>query len=318
MGKQVVQKLIRIRHFSHLNLEEFWQYIEKNYHESDFTVMKKRRTLYVNVPSGGDYAGYVIGLLVSHKEEQTQTSVSENKDGKKVITLKDIRGGMDYNFFIMSKINGVAIYQYYHNSASDSVLEGVLAEIYEQFKTSKVNAECKAIPSDLSQTKRKKLESGIRRKWHRNPRVSPVFKKDDLAIVLSKWKQIQKFSYQLEEFKPAGTGWEPLKNIIKSDRHVLTFEPDSPVKTIATTLSSIKSKLHRGKVVGIDEVSSQRTVDLIDISENVAVYDFDELSRKIDGLELDNFSKSHVFEWIMGSIEEKKSDFETPILDDDE
>lgn len=318
MGKQVVQKLIRVRHFAHLNLAEFWEYIQENYRDHDLNVMKKNRALYVNVPKDGEYEGYVIGLLVSYKDEQTQTSLSENKYGKKIIKVSDIKGGMDYNFFIMSKLNGVAIYQYYHNSASDSVLEALLAEIYAKFKTSKINAEYAAIPESLNKTAANKLKVEIRRKWHRNPKVNLIFKKDDLAKVLSQWKQIQKFSYQIEEFKSAGTGWEPLQNLVKSDKHVLTFEPDSPVKTIATVLNSLRQSLYRGKVEGIDEVNAQRTVDLIDISENIAVYDFDDLSKKIDGLELENFSNSHVFKWIMESVKAKHSDFDTPIQDDDE
>ncbi|MFN4056395.1 MAG: hypothetical protein ACK4GU_16165 [Alishewanella aestuarii] len=87
---------------------------------------------------------------------------------------------------------------------------------------------------------------------------------------------------------------------------------------IATALSSLRKKLYRGKVKGIDEANAHRTVDLIDISENIAVYDFDELSKKIDGLELDSFSKSHVFKWIMDSVKARKADFNTPIQDDDD
>lgn len=318
MGKQVVQKLIRINHFEHIDLTEFWQYVEQKWHERDPLVMKKKRSLYVAIPTAGAYKGYVLGLLVSYKDEKTQTMMTKNAVGKKVITVSDIKGGMDYNFFIMSKINGVAIYQYYHNSASDTVLQEMLREIYDEFKAPKLQAELDTIPTDLTKTEFAKRQVAIKRKWHKWPRVNLVFKRDELVKVLSQWKQIQQLTYQIEEFKPVGGDWKPLENLVKSDKHILTFEPDSPVKSIATALSSLRKNLYRGKVKGIDEANAHRTVDLIDISENIAVYDFDELSKKIDGLELDSFSKSHVFKWIKDSVKERQADFNTPIQDDDE
>lgn len=47
MGKQVVQKLIRINHFEHIDLTEFWQYVEQKWRDRDPLVMKKKRSLYV-------------------------------------------------------------------------------------------------------------------------------------------------------------------------------------------------------------------------------------------------------------------------------
>jgi hypothetical protein len=211
----------------------------------------------------------------------------------------------------------VAIYQYYHNSASDSVLQEMLREIYEEFKVPKLQAELDAIPADLAKKEVIKRQAAARRKWHKWPKVHLVVKTEEFVGVLSKWREIQKLTYQIEEFKPSGSAWEPLRNLVRSDKHELTFESGGPIDTIAKTIGGLRHLLFRGKVIGVDEVNAKRTVDLIEISENIAVYDFDELSKKIDGLELESFSKSHVFKWIMDSVKQKQADFTTPIQDSD-
>ncbi|WP_273022899.1 hypothetical protein [Rheinheimera sp.] len=316
MTKQVVQKLIRIRHFEHINLAEFWQYIKLAWNERDSLVMKKNRALYVDLPENGPYKDYVLGLLVSFKDETTQTSMAENAAGKKVISVSDIAGGMDYNFFIMSKVNGVAIYQYYHESASDSVMQEMLRQIYLEYKEPKLQAELDAIPLELGKTKRSKAQVQIKKKWHKCPKVSLVVKKGEFAKVLSEWQKINTFKYQLEEFSPSGTAWTPLSNYVRSEKRILNFEAGCSPMGIAKAIDGVRHLLKRGTVSGVDEVNANRTVDLIDISENIAVYDFDMLSKKIDGLAIEDFTESKVFEWILESVT-KKADFNKSIKDDD-
>lgn len=317
MAKQVVQKMIRIKHFKHIDLKEFWQFAEKNWYEKDALIMKKNRALYIKLPIEGLYSDYVLGLLVSYKDEATHTSMTQNDEGKKVITVEDIAGGMDYNFFIMSKVNGMAIYQYYHNSASDTVLQEMIRQVYLEYKEVKVQSELEAIPEGLSPTKTKKQQSAIRGKWSKCPKVSLVVKKGDFAKVLSDWQEINSFTYELEQFIPDGSAWTPLSNYVRSETCKLKIEAGSPVGAVAKAVDGVRHLLKRGTVTGVDEVNAKRTVDLIDISENIAVFDFDMLSRKIHGLVLEDFTESHAFNWILDSVN-KRTDFNQIIKENNE
>lgn len=318
---QVFHKPVLVTFPEHVDQDAFWSFVNKSMVGKTELVMQKQRELLATVASdevkviGG--VNFIPCLFVSYRDASVVAEVKKDTNGKRKVNVanKGIKAQvMDFNFVLISKENGMAVYQSYRSAASPTVFEEMLRKIFFQFKKTYEQAEIDQIDEKLKKTKKEIAKRAVTKKWRQMPEVTIICDQENsLAKVLSEWKEVNSFTYRLATFAQAGSSWQPLSKIVKLQTQTVTFIPLTSPKDVVKAILPIKGELKSGSFHGVDDTKAKRSLDIFELARNLAAFDFKDLEVKLDGLVLEDFYKSSVFKWLEDSILPRLADFRDPI-----
>jgi hypothetical protein len=233
---------------------------------------------------------YHVGLVVTVKDQKTFCRLVA-ADGSLLVKVDELELNtklMEFNFFVVNKVTGTGLYQYYHHSCSLSSFAFLVARRFSEYRDSLIQADVDKIPQvDRTEAKLTKI-----RKHHKGQ---------------LKWEMLVR-AEKLEDFKP-------LAPYIRNQRSKLAFEVGAPVNSLAKAISAAVTKLGvvRGRIEGQDAEGLDRVLRILNNPENYGEYDYDDLAGKLHDLDLTQFEDAWVVKELIKSCKDQSHIFETPM-----
>lgn len=321
---QVFHRPVRIVLPQHVDQDDFWNFVHQKMVGKTEFVKRKQRELLASVADG---AVKVIGgvsfipcLFVSYRDASVVAQMNKDSKGKRTVNVSS-KGQkaqvMDFNYVLISKNNGMAVYQSYSSAAAPSVFEEMLRVVYFEYKKIPEQAELDGIDSNLKKSKIEKAKKEIAAKWRKMPEVTIICDQtNDLEKVVSDWSRVNSFTYRLAAFAQSGPNWKPLSKIVRLHTQTVTFTGFVKPLDIIRAILPIRGELKVGRFLGVDDTNAKRSLDIFELARNLATFEFKDLEVKLDGLVLEDFHQSSVFKWLEDTIVTRIADFRDPIVDE--
>lgn len=321
---QVFHRPVRIVLPKHVDQDDFWNFVNQKMSGKTEIVKKKQRELLASLADGAvrviEGVSFIPCLFVSYRDASIVAQMKKDSKGKRTVNVSNTGQRaqvMDFNYVLISKNNGMAVYQSYSSAAAPSVFEEMLRVIYFEYKKVPEQAELDAIDPNLKKSKSDKVKREITAKWRQMPEVTIICDQtNDLEKVLSDWSRVNSFTYRLAAFAQSGPNWKPLSKIVRLHTQTVTFMGIAKPIDIIKAILPIKGELKVGRFQGVDDTNANRSLDIFELARNLATFEFKDLEVKLDGLVLEDFHLSSVFNWLEDTIVPRIADFRDPILDE--
>lgn len=277
-------------------------------HGQSHEISEHKRFLFFNTTHSKNY---YVGLLVTVKDQKTFCELV-NKLGKLVVKVNELDANsslMDFNFFVIHKTTGFGMYQYYHQSFSLNSFGYFNSQRFSECRDRKVDTEIATIPEHK---RTDGSEKAIKRKHKGRLSWEILVRKENLKDLIEELQQVKAFEYCFLALTADEPEFQPLKNHVKKERTKLTFYPQSPAKTLASSIFNIvnKHQINDGKVIGTDYDGIERVLRITDNPDNFGEYGYDDVASKINALDVDQFEKSWVVKELLDKCAEHKHIFE--------
>ena len=247
---------------------------------------------------------YIAGLIVTIKDHKRFCEL-QSEDGKLKVVVNTVgldSSLMDFNFFIANMANGLILYQYYHNSFSALQFGQFLQKQYKNKqilkRTEQKNAETK-----LTQ----KIKTQINKRFKEGLSFQLMVRPENLEALVKELDTIKDFEIDFFELKAPETEFTPLSNFIKKERRTFSFVANTKAAIVSNQLTNIIKKFHitEGKLTGKDINGIERIIHIADNPDNFGEYDYDEITIRLNSLDVENFQKN----WVIKELRKKASEF---------
>ena len=124
-----------------------------------------------------------------------------------------------------------------------------------------------------------------------------------------------KNSPQHSEMESQEPEFKPIENFVRKETKKLSFTTGSPVKKLASALSSFvgSSQIESGKVIGMDSDGIERVLRITDNPDNFGEYSYDDIAPRINSLDTAAFEKSWVIQELLAKCAQNKHIFEVTV-----
>ncbi len=209
---------------------------------------------------------------------------------------------MEFNFFVINKLNGHGLYQHYFHSCSPGAFGSHLRTQYRRL--SELNRDKEIADLKASGNHSAKKEKSIRSSYAKGLSFSLLVHNKTLEQVLSEFKKIKAFEYEFSAIEPDLVKGAPISNYVKRLTQKVSFDPNVAVgllaKAIQGSVDVIKPKSGRVSVIqDVDGVDVPMSVKLLDIPENFGEEDYDTVAGKLDDMDTSKFFEHQVIEELM-------------------
>jgi hypothetical protein len=293
-----------------LTLQTFVDYVQSQRGRSH-DLGPHKRLLFVNSTHS---AKYYAGLLVTVKDQKTYCELVESS-GKLTVKVNELDADsnlMDFNFFVLNKLNGLGLYQYYHQSCSLNSFGYYCASRFGEYRKVAVDSALAAIPEDeLTNAK----ANSIRQKHSARLKWEILVRKEKLKDLIEELERVKAFEYSFASLTAQEPEFKPLENFVRKETKKLSFTTGSPVKKIASILASYvrSSQIKSGKVTGIDSDGIERVLRITDNPDNFGEYLYDDIAPRINSLDTAAFEKSWVIQELLEKCTQNKHIFEATV-----
>ena len=217
-------------------------------------------------------SNYIVGVIVTEKDKSSSLTLD-----KKTMTLT--RESLDndeteVNYFLISKINGLGIYQHYHNSTSVRQFNEILECLVFKRKMAVLAKKTK----DLNDDKEKKL----RKKFKVEVNFSAIYERGGLKKVLEEFDRIKSFQYTFAELEDDVRANVPASTFAYRKTECVVYG-DGPVADIGRAIDTfVKNRsLRGGKIKVLNASNRLKTVDIFDNMINFGEQEYDGFLTKI-------------------------------------
>lgn len=251
-------------------------------------------------------SSYYIGLVVTVKDQKRFCRLEDSK-GQIKITVENLTGSeklMEFNFFVISKKNGIGLYQHYHQSCGLTVFGGYLMSHYNAIRERLANKEvedARKHEPDLSVNK----ERGIRKKHRGRLIFSQLVRKDSLEKMLREFKQLKSFEYEISALGADVRAGIPLGQYVRKFREKLTFGRTWGVPVLAPAIAQAVNDLNprNGRVYAVNEFDEDVALRIFNMPDNFGEEDFDDVALKLHNLDLRSFATHKVVKELVAHCE---------------
>lgn len=295
---------------SGLTLQTFVDYIQGQRGRSH-ELGPHKRLLFVNSTHNSKY---YVGLLVTVKDQKTYCELVES-GGKLTVKVNELDADsnlMDFNFFVLNKLNGLGLYQYYHQSCSLNSFGYYCASRFSEHRKAAIEAAIGAVPVDnLTASKEKQ----IRQKHNARLKWEILVRKEKLKNLIEELERVKAFEYSFASLTAQEPEFKPLEKFVRKETKKLSFTTGSPVNKIASTISNFvgTSQIESGKVIGMDSDGIERVLRITDNPDNFGEYSYDDIAPRINSLDTATFENSWVIRELLEKCQQNKHIFEAQI-----
>lgn len=253
------------------------------------------RRFYIDCDSD---VNYYIGLVVTVKNQKRFCKLQDDGGGAVKISVANLIGNdklMEFNFFVLNKNNGIGLYQHYHQSCSLNSFGDYLKAYFRQCRDSMIAAEVEMIKLNNGEVTDAE-EKSVRKKYKGGLKFSQLVRKESLAIILSEFKKLKAFEYELSTLDAEIDDAVPLKPYLRKVREKLTFAPQWTCAALAKPIIDLieKVKPSRGRVYAKNEVGEDVVLAIFNMPDNFGEENYDDVAAKLDNLDLSKIGEHRV------------------------
>lgn len=247
-----------------LSVEDFSNYLTEN-SNNKYTIYDKERVIVLqNIPD----TNYIAGVLLSFRDYDAHCKITPDGRGGYSAIIETIKDGAEYNFFVLNKNSLKGLWLTYFNSASISVLDKILRNIFNQY------AEINGIEVNMNF----KLKNKVR--------ANMILSSETITEALSTFSSIHSVEYteinkQQHLFHPDTINVKKTKLLLK--RNNIT---DNIKNSVESLFCSGEAK--NICVVGKNRLGKIERINLDVIFRPWIVYDYDEITRTLQNFNTKN------------------------------
>ena len=288
--------------------------------EADFIDTNKEnekrggRLLFVDTDS---YNDYYVGLVITAKDAKTYCQLKQDADGSMKLVVSDLDPDsslMEFNFFIVKKDNGIGLYQYYHQSCSMNGTMKLLNQRFNIVHRQKVE-EAKELYIKTEKLSKKKATTKANAENHDRFKWQMLVSEEKLNKILAHMKRIKALELNFSTLEAEADEFRGLKDHVVKNTQRFLFSQQSKfrdlVKNVMTCVNN--SDADSGRVIAIDINDNEQTFDIAENLDIFGVYDFDDITKEIDSLDIDDFASSWMIEELINICEERSEYFKAKL-----
>lgn len=270
-----------------------------------------KRLFFINDTVHPDYH---VGLVVTVKDQKTFCQLVQGNDSL-LVKVNELAHGtklMDFNFFVVHKLTGAGVYQYYHQSCSVSSFGHLAASRFRAYRESLIQSAIDNLqPNEVSEARRAK----IRKSYKAQLKWEVIIRAEQLEELIKELKRVKSFEWCVATPTVEQDEFKPLAQHIKNKTSKLAFAVGAPVDALAKAVVALigATPLARGRIEGEDEDGSARVLRIMNNPENFGEYEYDDLAGRIDDLNLTKFEHAWVVSEMIKSCKAHAHIFEVPM-----
>ncbi|MEE3913916.1 hypothetical protein V2I80_12740 [Pseudomonas viridiflava] len=253
------------------------------------------RTFYLDTTSNSEF---YLGLVATFKDRKKYLEFTQGGTGFH-IKVSDIKGNskqMEFNFFVVSKSNGLGLFQYYRGSCSANTFGEYLKRKYKN-----VSAQSRDLSINTLKVRGEhtiKAEKGIRRTHAKGLKFGLLIRSEDISTTLSRYKSIKAVSYDLIAIQSNQSVATPISGYAKRIRQRVTFKPKVQTSLIAIGIGLMKgiADMNTARVEAVDSDGDTVSLRVMNMPENFGEQDFDDLAQELDNLNVVDFAGHAIFQ----------------------
>lgn len=211
---------------------------------------------------------YFYGVVITMKNQRSFASLI-SKDGSfkvKISNLAELEKIAEFNFFVISKLNGFGLYQYHYGACTLPNFGETVKGRYRRHLEEKRAAALKVLGDSPSKKQLKDIGS----RFFPGLQFSMLVQSRDVETVLAKYKEIRSFKYEVASVEAAISDDSPFQGMVTKARHEVRFDTtvDSSliIKGIQSMISTVKDKTARIEVM--DDDDEPISVKIMDVPIN--------------------------------------------------
>lgn len=272
------------------------------------------RLVFVNTNA---YDDYYVGLVITAKNAKTYCQLKQDPDGAMKLVVSDLDPDaslMEFNFFVIKKDNGIGLYQHYHQSCS---MNGTMKLLQKRFNfvvrqktedAKKHYMENEELPKKRATTKANKEYQG-RFKWQM------LISEEKLKKILTQMKRIKALELNFATLEVEEPLYRNIKDDVVKNTQRFLFSQQAKFRDLVRNVINCvnDSDADSGRVIAIDINDNEQTFDISENLDVFGVYEFDDVSKKIDALEVDDFANSWMIKELINICNERSEYFKAKI-----
>jgi hypothetical protein len=233
----------------------------------------------------GETDKYHTGLFLTSKTHKKFCELKKSGQTHKINVRKAEAGAslIDFNFFLVHKLTGRGLYQFYHHSCHPKVFTRFCVRQFGALRDERRAAEIVAAGGDsLSDRARDRIE----RKYEQPIQWQMLVRREKFAAIVKQLQSIGGFEFYLNSVEAEKEKrFSGFRGISQRIRHRVTFSRDvSPTQRAKAILNFVKgnSELGNAAVDGKDSDGLDKVIALHDNPDSFGNYDFDKLAENMD------------------------------------
>ena len=293
-----------------LSLQDFFvkHMVLLNGNEFDFN--RYKRLCYIH-----NDKNIVIGLLLTIKNHKRFCELRDEGGALKikVNTVGSDSDLMDFNFFVINTLNGLGLYQHYHNSCSINQFGRLLRRKFREIQDKLYKEELEAA-GELS----KKEENKLKKKYKPSMSFELMVRPEKLEELVKGLETIRSFEVDFFALKADEPEFAPMSPYLKKERRIFSFRRKTKAKDVVGIIKDAVTNLSiiRGRVIGRDVSNIERIIRISENPDNFGEYDYDFVAEKVNSLDLNDFVKSWVAEELRNKFNEYDHIFSASLEND--
>ena len=252
-----------------------------------------------------DDAKYFSGVVVTIKNQKSYASLINDKGQLKVkiSDLADLEKIAEFNFFVISKLNGFGLYQYHHGACTLSNFGSMINSLYRRDLEVKRKLELDALPTDAPAKQKKAIGT----RFFHGLGFEVLVQARDIEKVLANYKDIRSFRYEVASVETSMSKDSPLSGMVSKARHHVSFDTtvDSHliIKGIQDMMSAVKD---RSAIVEVlDDEDEPLSVKLMDVPVNFGETPYDVFMKGLGTLDSKNIKSCSLIKSLMDKCEKE-------------
>ncbi|MCQ8881446.1 hypothetical protein NQS96_06455 [Pseudoalteromonas shioyasakiensis] len=272
------------------------------------------RLVFVNTNA---YDDYHVGLVITAKDAKTYCQLKKDPNGAMKLVVSDLDPNaslMEFNFFVIKKDSGIGLYQHYHQSCSMNLTMKLLQKQFNYVVKQKVEEAKKNYieTEDLSEKKattKANKEHQDRFKWQM------LVSEEKLNIILEHMQRIKALELNFSTLEVEADEFRGLKDHVVKNTQRFLFSQESKFRDLLKNVINCvnDSEADSGRVIAIDINDNEQTFDIDKNLDIFGVYEFDDVTKKIDSLDIDDFANSWMIKELINICKERSEYFKAKI-----
>ena len=225
---------------------------------------------------------YHIGLILTAKDYRHFCEMHREGSGFR-INVHEVADGtnlIDFNFFVIHKLTGRGLYQYYHNSCHPNVFSRFCSRVVSSLREGGMNAAVSAAGGDDIDANAKRR---IERQYRGRMEWQLLVRREAFEVLIRKFQHIGNFELDFGTIEPEQERlFGGLQGVWHRLRHRVSFRRSATLVERAKAIIDFvhdNSAISFAAVHGKDEDGLDATLRLARNPDSFAHYDFDEMAR---------------------------------------
>lgn len=267
------------------------------------------RLLYINSDS---HEKYYLGMIITVRNQKKYCKAKmKNKDF--TFNVVDLKGGdkiLEFNYFIIDKTSNLGLYQYYHQSCSTRQFGQIIKKFAQHYSRSQSEVAIEMEGNKLERELSGHRKTQIRAPYRVEMNFSILAREETLKDILAGYEKIKSFEYEFATLTPKIMAATPLSKYVERKKETLVFTTPRNVGDLSKGICDVlrNFKLKTGRVKVEDEDGNEFPLNIFDIPDFFACYDYDDLADSLMNVKASEFYYSDLVNYLIEAFESEDNE----------